>query len=66
MRTTLIIDEVLLARARELTGLRAKTAVIHAGLRALIERAYARRLVALGGTEPRLRANPHHRTRFAR
>jgi hypothetical protein len=63
MRTTLIIDEVLLERARELTGLRETTALLHAGLRALIERAYTRRLVALGGTEPKAAAN---RTRIAR
>jgi Bacterial antitoxin of type II TA system, VapB len=60
MRTTLIIDEVLLERARELTGLREKTALLHAGLRALIERAYIRRLVALGGTEPKVAANRTH------
>lgn len=60
MRTTLIIDEVLLERARELTGLREKTALLHAGLRALIELAYIRRLVALGGTEPKAAANRTH------
>ena len=66
MRTTLLIDDQLLAQARELTGLLEKTAVVHAGLRALIERAYARRLVALGGTEPALRVTPRRRTRIAR
>jgi Arc/MetJ family transcription regulator len=66
MRTTLLIDDQLLAQARELTGLLEKTAVVHAGLRALIERAYARRLVALGGTEPGLQVTPRRRTRIAR
>jgi Arc/MetJ family transcription regulator len=66
MRTTLLIDEELLAQARRATGLREKTAVVHAGLRALIERAYARRLVALGGTEPGLRVKPRRRARLGR
>ena len=38
-----------------MTGLAGKTAVVHAGLEALIARESARRLAALGGTEPRLK-----------
>lgn len=49
MRTTLIIDDELLARARELSGLKQEAAIVHAGLRALIARESARRLAALGG-----------------
>ena len=56
MRTTLILDEPLLEKARRLTGVQEKTALVHAGLRALIARESARRLAALGGTEPRSRA----------
>jgi Arc/MetJ family transcription regulator len=66
MRTTLIIDDTLLARAQELSGLREKTAVLHAGLQALIARESARRLAALGGTERRLKPIPRRRTRTAR
>jgi hypothetical protein len=55
MRTTLIIDERLLERARELTGIREKTALVRAGLEALIAREAGKRLAALGGTEPKLR-----------
>ena len=55
MRTTLIIDDELLAKAQELSGLREKTAVLHAGLQALIARESARRLAALGGTERALK-----------
>jgi Arc/MetJ family transcription regulator len=55
MRTTLQIDDFLLDRARELTGTKEKTALVHAGLRALIERETAKRLAALGGTQPKLR-----------
>ena len=51
MRTTLNLDDALLERARKLTGIQEKTALLHAGLEALLERASARRLAALGGTE---------------
>jgi len=61
MRTTLIIDEKLLERARELTGIRKKTALVRAGLDALIARESARRLAALSGAEPRLRNVPRRR-----
>ena len=63
MRTTLIIDDELLAKAQELSGLREKTAVLHAGLQALIARENARRLAALGGTERALKPIPRRRTR---
>jgi Arc/MetJ family transcription regulator len=55
MRTTLIIDDDLLREAQRLSGLSEKTAVVHAGLEALIARESARRLAALGGTEKALR-----------
>lgn len=55
MRTTLNLDDTLVERARELTGIREKTALVHAGLEALIGRAGARRLAALGGSERAIR-----------
>jgi len=61
MRTTLIIDEALLARARELTGIKEKTALVRMGLDALIARESARRLAALGETEKNLRTFPRRR-----
>jgi Arc/MetJ family transcription regulator len=66
MRTTLIIDDELLAEAQELSGLREKTAVLHAGLQALISRENARRLAALGGTERGLKPIARRRTRTSR
>jgi Arc/MetJ family transcription regulator len=66
MRTTLIIDDELLAKAQELSGLREKTAVLHAGLQALIARESAQRLAALGGTEGALKPIPRRRTRVGR
>ena len=62
MRTTLIIDENLLEHASQLTGIRKKTALVRAGLEALIAREAARRLAALGGAEPGLRSVPRRRT----
>jgi hypothetical protein len=61
MRTTLILNDRLLERARELTGIREKTALVHAGLEALIAVEAAKRLAALGGTEPQLRDIPRRR-----
>ena len=63
MRTTLILDESLLAEARALSGLAEKTAVVHEGLRALIARESGRRLAELGGTAPRASAPGRRRPR---
>lgn len=61
MRTTIIIDDALLAHARRLTGIEEKTALIHAALEALIAREAARRLASLGGTMPHLKPIPRRR-----
>ncbi len=61
MRTTINLDERLVEEARRLTGMTERTALIHEGLRALIERESARRLARLGGTEPGLRPVPRRR-----
>jgi Arc/MetJ family transcription regulator len=66
MRTTLIIDDSLLTLAKELSGLQEKTAVVHAGLRALIAQENSRRLAALGGIERRLNPIPRRRARAVR
>jgi len=55
MRTTLNIDDQLLAEAQRMTGVREKAALVREGLRALIERESARRLAKLGGSEPQLK-----------
>ena len=62
MRTTLNLDADLLREAGRLTGLRAKTEVIHEGLRALIARESARRLAALGGRDRKAAAAPRRKT----
>ena len=63
MRTTLNIDDDVLARASKLTGVREKTALVKMGLEALIARASAKRLAALGGTERKLKRTPRRRSR---
>jgi Arc/MetJ family transcription regulator len=55
MRTTLNLDDAMIEEARRLTGIREKTALVHAGLEALLAREAARRLAALGGSQPTLR-----------
>ena len=62
MRTTLIIDGDLLQRAKELTGIQEKTALVRAGLEALIARESAKRLAALGGTQPKIANMPRRRS----
>ena len=62
MRTTLNIDDDLLAEAKRLSGLNEKAALVREGLRALIERESARRLARLGGTEPQLDPVPRRRS----
>jgi Arc/MetJ family transcription regulator len=66
MRTTLNLDASLVEEARQLTGIQEKTALLHAGLEVLIQREAARRLAALGGTEPRLRPARRRRPRPTR
>jgi Arc/MetJ family transcription regulator len=61
MRTTLNIDDELLARAGKLTGVREKTALVRLGLEALIAQQSARRLAALGGSEKKLAQAPRRR-----
>jgi Arc/MetJ family transcription regulator len=61
MRTTLVLDDELLAEARAFTGLQEKSALIREALKALIERESARRLARLGGSEPDLKAPPRRR-----
>lgn len=65
MRTTINLDDQLLGEAQRITGMKERTALIHAGLRALIERESARRLAKLGGSEPGLKPVPRRRPRSA-
>lgn len=61
MKTTLNIDDTLLADAARLTGIKEKTALVNAGLKALITREAGRRLAALGGSDPKATAGPRRK-----
>lgn len=62
MRTTVTIDDELLAKASKLAGPMDRTAILSEGLKALIERESAKRLARLGGTQPSIKAAPRRRT----
>jgi Arc/MetJ family transcription regulator len=62
MRTTLSLDDDLLADAQRLTGTTEKTALVREALRALIERESARRLARLGGSERNITETPRRRS----
>ena len=61
VRTTINIDDELLAKAAKLAGPMDRTALVSEGLKALIERESARRLARLGATQPTLHAAPRRR-----
>jgi len=63
MRTTVALDDELVAKAQSFTGLTEKSSLIREALKALIERESARRLARLGGTEPGLRMPRRRRPR---
>jgi Arc/MetJ family transcription regulator len=58
MRTTVTLDDALLARAEQLCGDLERIALLKEALRALVQRESARRLAALGGSEPELEPIP--------
>jgi Arc/MetJ family transcription regulator len=61
MRTTIALDDDLLAKAQAFTGLSEKSSLVREALKALIERESARRLARLGGTEKKVSAPPRRR-----
>jgi len=54
MRTTLALDDELVAQAQEFTGITEKTALVREALKTLIHLEASRRLAALGGSDPDL------------
>jgi len=65
MRTTLALDDDLLAKAQSFTRIQEKSALVREALKALIERESARRLARLGGSEPELAAIPRRKSKAA-
>jgi Arc/MetJ family transcription regulator len=62
LRTTIALDDELLAEAERLTGTTERTALVREALKALIERESARRLARLGGSQPDMRVPPRRRS----
>ncbi|MGH3358552.1 MAG: type II toxin-antitoxin system VapB family antitoxin [Nocardioidaceae bacterium] len=62
MRTTVTLDDELVAKAEQLTGRAERSALVRLGLEALIERESARRLALLGGSDSTATAAPRQRT----
>ena len=56
MRTTVVLDDDLLAAAQDYTGINEKTALVREALKALVEREAARRLARLGGSQPHIKS----------
>ena len=63
MRTTLNVDDELVAKASKLTGVEERTALVRMGLEALISQKSADRLAKLGGTEKQLHRPRRRRMR---
>ncbi len=62
MRTTITIDDELMEKAQRYTGIEEKSALIREALRSLVAREAARRLAAMGGSEPELEQVPRRRS----
>ncbi len=62
MRTTVALDDELMAKAAAYTGLKEKSAILREALKALIQRESARRLALLGGSQPDLADIPRRRS----
>lgn len=62
MRTTIALDDHLVAKAQSFTGLREKSSLVREALKALIARESGRRLALLGGSSPGASAAPRRRT----
>jgi post-segregation antitoxin (ccd killing protein) len=61
MRTRLLLDDDLVERARDLTGIAKTSALVNAGLEALIERESSRRQPRLGTNTPTQPSPPQRR-----
>ncbi|MGA2600051.1 MAG: type II toxin-antitoxin system VapB family antitoxin [Bryobacteraceae bacterium] len=62
MRTTINIDDDLIAAAREYTGITEKTELVRMALKSLVALEAGRRLAALGGSDPDMKDIPRRRS----
>ena len=64
MKTTLVLDDALVAKAQEYTGISEISSLVHKALKSLVEREAARRLARLGASDPTAEAAPRRRMNF--
>ena len=62
MRTTVTLDDELLAEASDALGVQERSSVLHEGLRLIVQREAARRLALLGGSDPTASVAPRRRS----
>lgn len=63
MRTTIALDEELVRQAEHYTGIREKAALVREALTRLVREEAAKRLAAMGGSDPKAKAAPRRRVR---
>jgi Arc/MetJ family transcription regulator len=63
MRTTIALNDQLIAKAQEYTGIKEKSALVHEALKLLVAREAGRRLALLGGSQPDFVAAPRRRSK---
>jgi Arc/MetJ family transcription regulator len=63
MRTTIALDDELISQAQQYTGITEKAALVREALTRLVRAEAARRLAALGGSDPNATAAPRRRTK---
>jgi len=61
MRTTIALDDELVSQAEHYTGIKEKAALVREALTRLVRNEAARRLSALGGSDPTAEAAPRRR-----
>lgn len=64
MQVTLTIEDELVEKAREYTGIHTIEELVYQGIKGLIEREASRRLARLGGSDPTATAAPRRRPPF--
>jgi Arc/MetJ family transcription regulator len=61
VRTTVTLDDELVAKAERYTGVKERATLLRMGLEALVQREAARRLAKLGSSDPNATAAPRWR-----
>jgi Arc/MetJ family transcription regulator len=64
MKITIIVDDDLVEKAREITGVDEVSVILYDALTELVSKEAARRLAALGGSQPDLKIPPRRRSKL--